>query len=52
MEKVWKINYRAKLGEMEWSWNVIGMEMKWNIFKLYSMKSGKEMERKLNGSFR
>ena len=35
MEKVWKINYISKLGEMEWSWNGIGMEMEWNIFELY-----------------
>ena len=47
MEKVWKINYLSKLGEMEWSWN--GNEME--HFKIiYSMKSGMEMVWKWKGN--
>ena len=33
MEKVWKINYISKLGEMEWNWNGIRMEMELNIYE-------------------
>ena len=40
MESVWNGNgkgmekiIRSKLGEMEWNWSRIGMEMEWNIYK-------------------